>query len=133
VFIILPRESCHVALPLASHSLSAFEYIPGPKQGRARGSGPQPRTQSPNPAHVSTNPNQSSPSTIPAILLPRLEFDIKSTEKAVYVGTLRLHRDEFNEVTKAEILDHYAGASAEFKKKFGNRTVLRKAMAKPLK
>jgi len=67
------------------------------------------------------------------ILLPRLEFDIKSTEKAVYVGTLRLHRDEFNEVTKAEILDHYAGASAEFKKKFGNRAVLRKAMAKPLK
>ena len=70
---------------------------------------------------------------IAEILLPRLEFDIKSTEKAVYVGTLRLHRDEFNEVTKAEILDHYARASADFKKKFGDRAVLRKAIAKPLK
>jgi len=46
---------------------------------------------------------------------------------------LRLHRDEFNEVTKAEILDQYARASAEFKKKFGERAVLRKAIAKPLK
>lgn len=59
------------------------------------------------------------------IILPRIEFDIKPTDKAVYVGTLRLHRDEFNEVTKADILDHYSTTSAEFKKKFGNSAALR--------
>ncbi|MGH8644734.1 MAG: hypothetical protein ACREX4_09850 [Gammaproteobacteria bacterium] len=67
------------------------------------------------------------------IILPRIEFDLKPTDKAVYVGTLRLHRDEFNEVTKAEILDHYSRAPTEFKKKFGGSALLRKAIAKPLK
>jgi hypothetical protein len=67
------------------------------------------------------------------ILIPRVELDLKSTDKAVYVGTLRLHRDEFNEVTKAEILDHYSSASTEFTKKFGTGAKLRKAILKPLK
>lgn len=67
------------------------------------------------------------------IILPPVEFDLQPADKAVYVGTLRLHRDEFNEVTKAEILDHYAGASTEFKKKFGNGAPLRKALLKPLR
>lgn len=67
------------------------------------------------------------------ILLPRVEFDLRPTDKAVYVGTLRLHRDEFNEVTRAEILDHHSRASAEFTKKFGSGTTLRKAILKPLK
>jgi hypothetical protein len=66
------------------------------------------------------------------ILLPRLVFDIKPADRAVYVGTFRFHRDEFNEVTKAEILDQYPEASAEFKKKLGNGNDLRKAIAKPL-
>jgi len=67
------------------------------------------------------------------ILIPGVEFDLKSTDKAVYVGTLRLYRDEFNEVTKAQILDHYSSASADFRKKFGTSARLRKAIAKPLK
>lgn len=67
------------------------------------------------------------------ILLPRVELDLRPTDKALYVGTLRLHRDEFNEVTKAEILDHYSRTSIEFTKKFGTGTTLRKAILKPLK
>jgi hypothetical protein len=66
------------------------------------------------------------------ILLPRIEFDLRPSDTAVYVGTLRLHRDEFNEVTRAEILDHYSRASVEFTKKFGNGLALRKAILKPL-
>ncbi len=66
------------------------------------------------------------------ILLPRLVFDIKPADRAVYVGTFRFHRDEFNEVTKAEILDQYPEAAAEFKKKLGAGADLRKAIAKPL-
>jgi hypothetical protein len=67
------------------------------------------------------------------ILLPRVEFDLRPSDKAVYVGTLRLQRDEFNEVTRAEILDQYSRASGEFTRKFGVGTPLRKALLKPLK
>ena len=30
-----------------------------------------------------------------------VELDIRPGDKAIYLGTLRLHRDEFHEVTKA--------------------------------
>ena len=66
------------------------------------------------------------------ILLPApLEFDIKTGDKAIYVGTWRLHRDEFNEVTKAEVIDNYGAALAEFKQRFGNGVTLRKALSRP--
>lgn len=61
-----------------------------------------------------------------------VELDIRPSDKAIYVGTLRLHRDEFHEVTRAEVRDDFAAANAEFKKKFGTRATLRKAlMRKP--
>jgi hypothetical protein len=62
-----------------------------------------------------------------------IEFDIKPSDKAMYVGTLRLHRDEFNEVVKAELIDEYARALAEFRRKFGADAVLRKAIARPVR
>lgn len=57
-----------------------------------------------------------------------LRYDIRPGDKAIYVGTLRLHRDEFNEVVKADIIDDYETAAAEFKKRFGPGTTLRKAV-----
>jgi hypothetical protein len=61
-----------------------------------------------------------------------IELDIRPSDKAVYIGTLRLHRDEFHEVTKAEVRDDFARAEAEFRKKFGPEARLRKAlMRKP--
>jgi hypothetical protein len=66
------------------------------------------------------------------LLIPGpIEFDIKPSDRAMYVGTLRLHRDEFNEVTKAELIDDYARALADFRKKFGADAALRKALARP--
>jgi hypothetical protein len=62
-----------------------------------------------------------------------VELDIRPGDRAIYLGTLRLHRDEFHEVTKAQILDHYASAAAEFKGKFGAGTTLRKALLKPVR
>jgi hypothetical protein len=60
------------------------------------------------------------------------ELDIRPSDKAIYIGTLRLHRDEFHEVTRAEVRDDFAAANAEFKKKFGAGASLRKAlMRKP--
>lgn len=61
-----------------------------------------------------------------------LKISIKSGDKAVYIGTIRYHRDEFFEVTKATIIDDYDQANAEFKKKFG-KVSLHKALVTPVK
>lgn len=52
-------------------------------------------------------------------------------DKAVYIGTLRYERDEFFEVSKVTVVDEYAAASAEFKRRFGGGTQLRKALMAP--
>jgi hypothetical protein len=57
-----------------------------------------------------------------------LEFDIRPADRAVYVGTLRLHRDEFHEVTRAEVRDDYARAAAEYRAKFPGAPLPRKAL-----
>jgi hypothetical protein len=57
-----------------------------------------------------------------------LKVSIKPGDKAVYVGTVQYHRNEFFEVTKVAIVDDYDHANAEFKKKFGARYPLRKAL-----
>lgn len=57
-----------------------------------------------------------------------LRYDIRPGDRAIYVGTLVLHRDDFNEVTKAVIVDDYAAAAAAFKQRFGQATGLRKAI-----
>jgi molybdopterin synthase catalytic subunit len=57
-----------------------------------------------------------------------LKVSIKPGDKAVYVGTVQYHRNEFFEVTKVTIVDDYDHANAEFKKKFGARYPLHKAL-----
>jgi hypothetical protein len=77
------------------------------------------------------NKYQSVSNTNEIMIPTPVEFDIKPTDKAIYVGTWRFHHDEFNEITKAEILDQYPAVLAEFRKKFGADAVLRKALTKP--
>jgi hypothetical protein len=63
------------------------------------------------------------------LMLPSpVEFDIRPGDRAIYVGTLRVHRDEFHEVTKAEVRDEYAKALAEYKARFPGAPPLRKAL-----
>ncbi|MCL4798804.1 MAG: hypothetical protein KJ025_04400 [Burkholderiales bacterium] len=57
-----------------------------------------------------------------------IEFDIRPGDAAVYVGTLRLHRDEFHEVTQAEVRDDYAQAMADFRTRFPGAPLPRKAL-----
>jgi len=52
----------------------------------------------------------------------------KPGDRAIYVGTLRYHRDEFFEITRVTIVDEYREASAEFEAKFGKGAILRKAL-----
>jgi hypothetical protein len=62
----------------------------------------------------------------------RLRVPLRAGDRAVYVGTLRYHRDEFFEITKVTVVDEYGAASAEFRRKFGNGTTLRKALMAPV-
>jgi hypothetical protein len=62
-----------------------------------------------------------------------IEFDIRPGDKAIYIGTLRLYRDEFHEVTKAEVRDDYGEASAQFRTKFPGVPLPRKALLKAAK
>jgi hypothetical protein len=62
-----------------------------------------------------------------------LKVSIKPGDRAVYVGTVRYHRNEFFEITKAVIVDDYDRANAEFKKKFGANYPLRKTLLTTVK
>jgi len=62
-----------------------------------------------------------------------LKASLKPGDKAVYVGTVQYHRNEFFEITKAAIVDDYERANAEFKKKFGATYPLRKALLTTVK
>jgi hypothetical protein len=62
-----------------------------------------------------------------------LKASLRPGDKAVYIGTVRYHRDEFWNFTKVAIVDDYERANAEFRKKFGIRTPLRKALLTPVK
>lgn len=58
------------------------------------------------------------------------EIPIQSGDKAVYIGTLQYHRNEYFDITKITIVDDYERANAEFKKKYGAKYSLRKALLK---
>ena len=59
-----------------------------------------------------------------------LQVAARPGDRAVYIGTLRYHRDEFFEISRVVVVDDYAQANAEFVKKFGTRYPLRKVLLK---
>lgn len=63
-----------------------------------------------------------------AVLPSGYKINIRPGDKAVYIGTIKYHRDEFFEVHKIEIIDDYEKESAAFRKKFGKKIALRKAI-----
>lgn len=68
------------------------------------------------------------------VILPaKFKLDFKPDDKAIYIGSLRYTRDEFNSVTKVRLLDDYEETSKLFYAKFGNNYKLRKSMLKALK
>lgn len=62
-----------------------------------------------------------------------LKAALKPGDKAVYIGTLQYHRNEFFEITKVVVVDDYERANAEFKKELGAKYPLRKALLTPVK
>ncbi len=56
-----------------------------------------------------------------------LKVNFHAGDRAVYIGTLRYTRNDYFDITKAQIIDDYARANAAFKKKFGVKYDLKKA------
>jgi hypothetical protein len=57
-----------------------------------------------------------------------MQVAVKPGDRAVYIGTLRYHRDEFFEISRMIVVDDYPVASREFADKFGRGQSLRKAL-----
>lgn len=55
-------------------------------------------------------------------------FDVPKDTQAVYIGTLRYTRDDFNDVKKIEVIDEYKKTLAEFKKRFGRKATMKRAL-----
>lgn len=62
----------------------------------------------------------------------RLRVALRPGDRAVYIGTLRYHRDEFFEITKVTVVDEFKEANTEFARKFGTGQNLRKALMAPV-
>ena len=62
-----------------------------------------------------------------------LKVPLRTGDKAIYIGTIRYTRDEFFEIKKVSIVDDYDRANTEYRKKFGTRIPLRKALVTPVK
>ncbi len=67
----------------------------------------------------------------PAYFPGGLKAELRPGDKAVYIGTIRYHRDDFFEVQQVEILDDYERVKAEFEREFGKEHPLRKALLTP--
>ena len=63
------------------------------------------------------------------IILPTgFKINIKSTDKAVYIGDIR-----YNSITRVELKDNYRKARKLFRKKFGKKYKLRKSLIMKIK
>jgi hypothetical protein len=60
-----------------------------------------------------------------------LKASIKPRDKAIYIGTVQYHRNEFFDISKVVVVDDYDRANTEFKEKFGTKYSLRKALLTP--
>lgn len=63
-----------------------------------------------------------------AVLPSGYRIDLRPGDKAVYIGTIKYHRDEFFGTNKVELIDEYKKEQAAFRVKFGDGIKLRKAM-----
>jgi hypothetical protein len=62
-----------------------------------------------------------------------LKVNLQPGDKAVYMGTVRYHRNAFMDITRVEVVDEFNKENANFTKKFGTRAVLRKKLATTVK
>lgn len=62
-----------------------------------------------------------------------IKFSVDSRDRAIYLGTIRYHRDAYNGITDVEFVDEYKRANREYVKRFGEEIKLRPAFPQPVK
>jgi hypothetical protein len=61
-----------------------------------------------------------------------IRFDVDPQHRAVYLGTIRYHRDAYNAIRKVELND-FARAEREYAGRFGRQAPLGRAVPRPVK
>lgn len=62
----------------------------------------------------------SSPSGMDTMVLPGgLKLHPRKNSRAVYLGTIRYYRNDYNEITKVRVIDERKTANREFRRKLG--------------
>lgn len=62
-----------------------------------------------------------------------LRYTLNPDDRAVYVGTVRYHRDDYNTITKTEVVDDYARVNREFVARYGAGLKLRNVRPESVK
>src|SRR5512139_1609112 len=62
-----------------------------------------------------------------------IRYTLNPNDRAVYVGTVRYHRDDYNTITKMEVVDDYARVNREFVAKYGTGLKLRNVRPESVK
>ena len=60
-------------------------------------------------------------------------FDVPSDAGAVYIGTLRFYRNDFNTITKVEVIDECQDIAAALKKTGGSALQVRPSLLKRIR
>ena len=55
-----------------------------------------------------------------------LKYHTDNKTRALYIGTIRYYRDDYNAITKVSVLNHYKSANRDFRRKTGARFNLRR-------
>lgn len=74
--------------------------------------------------------DDSNPEDV-AYLPGGFKVSVRDDDRAIYIGTLHYHRDEFFKIKKVRVEDDFDRAAADFRKQFGKGAKLRKALARP--
>ena len=68
------------------------------------------------------------------LILPGgLKYDIRDSDKAIYIGTIRYYRDDYNAITKIDFLNDFEKANQAFIDRFGNGVKLRQLRPSAIK
>ena len=59
-------------------------------------------------------------------------FDVPYEAQAIYIGTLRYFRDDFNVILRSEIIDEFESMRSELKQRFSKTDEIQPALLKPL-
>jgi hypothetical protein len=62
-------------------------------------------------------------------LVSNLKLNVKKEDEVVYIGTIVLYRNDFNQLEKVQVLDESDYAYKEIRERFGRKTMIRKALA----